>query len=60
MNENEKDKQKINEILQAARNENQQELQRLVTAYANELELKPVDMVYTLINILKHYKGEKK
>lgn len=61
MNEYEKDKQKINEILKAAKREDQQELKRLVTAYANELEIEPVSMLYTLINVLKQYhKGEKK
>lgn len=61
MDENENEKQKINEILQAAQNENQQELKRLVTAYANELEIEPVSMLHTLINVLKQYhKGEKK
>lgn len=56
MNENEKDKQKINRILQAAQAENQEELKKLVTEYANELEMDPASMLRTLINVLKHYK----
>lgn len=56
MNENEKDKQKINRILQAAQSENQEELKKLVTEYANELEMDPASMLHTLINVLKHYK----
>lgn len=56
MNENEKDKQKINRILQAAQAENQEELKKLVTEYANELEMDPTSMLRTLINVLKHYK----
>lgn len=56
MNENEKDKQKINRILQAAQAENQEELKKLVTEYANELEMDPASMLHTLINVLKHYK----
>lgn len=56
MNENEKDKQKINRILQAAQAENQEELKKLVTEYANELEIDPASMLRTLINVLKHYK----
>lgn len=61
MDENEKDKQKINEILQAAKDGDQQELKKLVDAYAAELEIEPVSMLYTLANILKCYyrKGEK-
>lgn len=55
MDENEKDKQKINEILQAAKDGDQQELKRLVDAYAAELQIEPASMLNTLANILKCY-----
>lgn len=60
MDENEKDKQKINEILQAAKNEDQQELKRLIAEYAAELGIEPVSMLYTLANILKYYHKRRK
>ena len=60
MDENEKDKQKINEILQAAKNEDQQELKRLIAEYAAELGIEPVSMLYTLANILKYYRKRRK
>lgn len=55
MDENEKDKQKINEILQAAKDGDQQELKRLVDAYAAELQIEPASVLNTLVNILKCY-----
>lgn len=55
MDENEKDKKRINEILQAAQNGEQQKLKKLITAYAKELNIEPVSMIYALRNILKHY-----
>lgn len=55
MDENEKDKKRINEILQAAQNGEQQKLKKLITAYAKELDIEPVSMIYTLTNILKQY-----
>lgn len=61
MDENEKDKTRINEILQAAQNGEQQKLKKLITAYAKELDIEPVSMIYALTNILKQYynvKGE--
>ena len=55
MDENEKDKKRINEILQAAQNGEQQKLKKLITAYAKELDIEPVSMIYTLTNVLKQY-----
>lgn len=55
MDENEKDKTRINEILQAAQNGEQQKLKKLITEYAKELDIEPVSMIYTLTHILKQY-----
>ena len=55
MDENEKDKTRIQEILQAAQSGDQKKLKKLITAYAKELDIEPVSMIYTLTNILKHY-----
>lgn len=61
MDENEKDKKRIQEILQAAQSGDQKKLYSLITAYAQDLDIEPVSMIYTLTNILKqYYKKENK